>query len=156
MVHVLALRRVELHVIRFSGRAGSKALRFLAWARRFEAQPSPGKEGRSWLLKNREKNRSGRAAPDWKRINKSQGKPRRVPSEWLTFAGMTARRITWSPAGNGSRAGAAANSSIRRRRLLPSGGNHRYERPLSKPPPIFVRRFADRGPACFPRSGLDR
>ena len=67
-----------------------------------------GKEEIIWLAKIRAGNRRNRAVWEWRKIRRPQSKPRRARSGWLTSVGTTAPRISSSPAGNGSPAGAAA------------------------------------------------
>src|SRR5881392_741365 len=87
-----------------------------------------------WLARIRERNRRNQAELDWKKIRRSQSKPNRARSGWLTFAGTTAHRTLSSRAGNGSLAGAAARSFTPRRivRAMPASGifpRHRGEAP---------------------------
>lgn len=74
-----------------------------------------GEEEIIWLAKIRAGNRRNRAVLEWRRTRRRQSKPSRVRSGWLTFAGTTAPRISSSPDGNGSPAGAAGRWFIPRR-----------------------------------------
>ena len=67
-----------------------------------------------WLAKIRERNRRNPVASDSRKIRLRQSKRSRGRSGWLTFAGTMGRRISSSPAGNGSPAGAAEPWSTRR------------------------------------------
>src|SRR6476660_7732152 len=117
MVHLLALRCVELHLSdQVCGRAGFHALRFLAWPRQTPSgERAQARKELIWLAKIREKNRRNQAELGWKKIRRSQSKPNRARSGWRTFVGTTARRILSSRAGNGSPAGVAARWFTRRR-----------------------------------------
>src|SRR5205807_8397715 len=66
MVHLLALRRAELHLSnQVRGRAGFHALRFLAWLRklRVESEPRRGREQYGWREFGKETGKTGRRGP---------------------------------------------------------------------------------------------
>src|SRR2546423_570794 len=142
MVHLLALRRAELHLSdQVCGRAGFHALRFLAWLRKLQRRTSPGEgEKQTWPAKIRVGNRKNQAARAGRRTRRRQSKLSRARSGRLTFAGTTARRISSSQVGNGSRAGAAARW-FTRRKITPHSASRR-----------FVDALAQRN---FPRHGRD-
>jgi hypothetical protein len=111
-----------------------------------------GKEEIIWLAKIRAGNRRNPAVSEWTRTRRPQSKPRRARSGWPTSAGTTAPRISSSPVGSGSPAGAAGRWCIPRntgpqraifRLILRSGADARNSR---------LRRFDDTSAQLnFPR-----
>jgi hypothetical protein len=156
MVHLLALRRAELHLInQVRGRAGFQALRFLAWSRRTPsgARTQARKEAK-WLAKIRERNRKNQAALDSRKTRRRQSKQSRARNGWLTFAGTTARRISSSPGGNGSPVGVAVHW-FTPRKIAPTERNFpRQRRQFSACLVINSRRSHSALPHCTPAVNL--
>src|SRR2546423_1046489 len=116
MVHLLALRRAELHLSnQFAEEQGSMPC--ASWS----GLMAPGgaraqtRKETIWLAKIRERNRGSPAVPDPRRIRRRQSKPGRVRNGWPISAGTMGRRILSSRVGNGSPAGAAVRWSIPRK-----------------------------------------
>ena len=127
MVHLLALWRVELHLSnRLAEEQGSMPCTSWPDLDNSQRRARSGKEEGICQANHRAGNRRNQAALEWKRIRRPAPKPRRARSGWPTSAGTTAPRISSSPAGNGSPAGAAGRSFTRRSSSDPfflSGGD---------------------------------
>jgi hypothetical protein len=153
MVHLLALWRVELHLSnRLAEEQGSMPCTSWPALDNSSRRPSSGKEEIIWRANHRAGNRRNQAALGLKRIRRPTPKPRRARSGWLTSAGTTGLRISSSPAGNGSPAGAAARWFTRRKRSwltrLPRADSGRLRAPSRANPRNSLPNFAEtfRGP----------